>query len=581
MTNLQAPSVIPSNVQETKSMDKKLLPFTSRRSPVLCRHACVASSQPLATGIGYDLLKQGANAAEAAIGVAAALAVTEPCSTGLGGDMFCLYYDNATRSVHAINGSGKSPGRLTFELLQDKYPGRCDDERIDSVRYRDSPDAVTVPGAAMGWQDLLEQHGSGNFSLASLLEPAAQLAQEGFPVAPITSYHWKMGMSQMTRWLDEGETVPLSVNGCGPEPGDILTNPDMARVLRDLGLYGAKDGFYQGATGQAIVREIQKHGGGITMEDLAAHCSTFPEPIYAEYRGCKLWQVPPNGQGVAGLIALSGLRHLEEKHLINRISPDTRSSADTYHALLEMMRLGFADSTAHVGDPDYMAVDSDWLLDMERVGKRAETLFDPSRSQIHGMPDASSCTVSFQVVDADGNAVSFVNSNYMGFGSGIVPEGCGFTLQNRGFGFTLKADHPNAPGPSRRPFHTIIPGMLTHSDTNEFYATISNMGAIMQPQGHLQLTVAMLAGGLDPQAAIDAPRFCIFDGTQGGVASMEEGFDEALISELRVRGHLLREDVSGYDRSIFGRAQIIKRDRETGVLWAGSDGRADGCAQGF
>ncbi|GKZ01237.1 hypothetical protein MPSEU_001074700 [Mayamaea pseudoterrestris] len=579
--------VLASESEESKATslqnNEHHLAFDSRRSPLLCRHACVASSQPLASAIGYDLLKAGANAAEAAIGVAAALAVVEPCSTGLGGDMFCLYYQSQTRTVHTINGSGKSPRKLNMELLQTKYPTNQHDELpgVDKIIYRDSPDSVTVPGAAMGWQDLLDKHGSGNFTMLALLEPAIRLAEEGFPVAPITSYHWKSGMSQITKWLEINEAVPLAIDGRGPEPGEIIHNPDMARVLRDFGEHGAADGFYRGMTGRAIVDVVQKHGGCLTQEDLVLHSSTFPDPIHAEYRGCKLWQVPPNGQGVAGLVALSGLRHLEEKKLIPPIAPDNFSNADTVHALLEMMRLGFADSTAHVGDMETMKVDSKWLLHEERIGERAERLFDPAHAKIHGVPDASSCTVSFQVVDANANAVSFVNSNYMGFGTGIVPNGCGFTLQNRGFGFTLQANHPNAPGPGKRPFHTIIPGMLTHSDTNELYATLSNMGGNMQPQGHLQLTVGMLAGGLDPQAAIDAPRFCISDGTHNGVALMEEGFEEAMIRDLQVRGHLVQAKITGHDRSVFGRAQIIKRDRRNGVLWAGSDGRADGCAMGF
>jgi gamma-glutamyltranspeptidase/glutathione hydrolase len=575
----KAPLADASTSDESNSNNK--LSFTSRRSPLLCRHACVASSQPLASSIGYDLLKQGANAAEAAIGVAAALAVTEPCSTGLGGDMFCLYYEANSRNVHAVNGSGRSGSRLTWAYLNEKYPSKGGEETIDRIAFRDSPDAVTVPGAAQGWQDLLERHGSGNWTLAQLLEPAAVLAQDGFPVAPITSYHWKSVMSQIRKWLDEGEDVPLSVDGRGPEPGEIIKNPHMARVLRDLGRLGAKEGFYQGATGQAIVDALDKHGGSLTMEDLAAHSSTFPEPIYTEYRDCKLWQIPPNGQGIAGLIALSGLQHLEDKQVIPPITPASLMSADTYHAQLEMMRLGFADTTAHVGDVGSMTAEIKWLLDKDRIGQRAERFFSPTRAQIHGQPGVSNGTVSFQVVDAEGNAISFVNSNFMGFGTGIVPQGCGFTLQNRGFGFTLKKSHPNEPGPRKRPFHTIIPGMLTHADTDELYATISNMGGNMQPQGHLQLTVAMLAGGLDPQAAIDAPRFCINDGSQGGIAHMEEGFDKALVADLLSRGHPLKTNINGHARSTFGRAQIIKRDRATGVLSAGSDGRADGCAMGF
>jgi len=250
--------------------------------------------------------------------------------------------------------------------------------------------------------------------------------------------------------------------------------------------------------------------------------------------------------------------------------------------MIEMMRLGFADNRAFVADPDHMNITSEQLLDSKRIGERASKLFDPNNAAIQGVPDASSCTVSFQVVDAQGNAISFVNSNFMGFGTGIVPKGCGFTLQNRGFGFTIDdKNHPNVVAPSKRPYHTIIPGMLTHADTNELYATLSNMGGNMQPQGHLQLTIDMLAGNLDPQTAIDMPRFCIVDGTQSGTVFLEEDVEDTVVEELQKRGHQLRPNQKGHERSLFGRAQIIKRDRTTGVLWAGSDGRSDGCAMGF
>lgn len=463
-----------------ESTSDKELPFNSRRSPVLCRHACVASSQPLASEIGANLLRQGANAAEAAVAVSAALAVTEPCSTGLGGDMFCLYYDNTTRKVTCINGSGKSPATLTLEKVREKYPLG---EGVDVEAFRDSPLAVTVPGAAQGWEELLKKHGSGNFSMAQLLEPAAQLAEEGFPVAPVTSFHWRAGMQQITKWLSPGEDVPLTVDGTrrgAPQAGDVVFNPDMARVLRDLGEHGAEKGFYQGATGQAIVDVLEKHGGCLTLQDLEDHTSTFPEPICTDYRGCRLWQVPPNGQGVAGLIALAGLHHLEDQRIISPITKESIGTADCYHTMIEMMRLGFADARAYISDPDTMTVDNSWLVDKERIGTRAAKLFDPRKAVIEGAPDASSCTVSFQIVDSAGNAVSFVNSNYMGFGTGIVPKGCGFTLQNRGFGFTLQEGHPNTLAPSKRPYHTIIPGMLTHADTEELYATLSNMGGNMQ-----------------------------------------------------------------------------------------------------
>lgn len=601
--------------------------FQSRRSPVICRNGCVATSQPLASEIGLSMLKRGANAAEAAIAISAALCVTEPCSCGLGGDMFSLYYDataastatptgkgkkakTATAAITAINGSGKSPAHLTLERVRKDCHNSTDE-------FRFSAHAVTVPGAAKGWEDLLERHGSGNpnFTLAQLVEPAARLAEEGFPVAPITAYHWKNGMSQITKWLDDdldGNNedaaakikIPLTVDGTNapPNAGDIIKNPDLANVLRELGAKGAMEGFYKGFPGQAIVDTVQKHGGVLTLDDLADVESTFPDPIGVTYRNVKLWQIPPNGQGIAGLIALKGLECLEEENENenenenkdnddkdnddndNDVDAVRPGSADWYHRMIEMMRLGFADARAHVADPDHMTISSNELLDETRIQSRAKKLFSKTNATIAGIPDPSSCTVSFQVVDRDGNAISFVNSNFMGFGTGIVPDKCGFALQNRGFGFhdieSINDDHPNVLAPSKRPYHTIIPGMLTYKNTKdnnddddnnnntELYATLSNMGGNMQPQGHMQLTVNMVAGNMDPQAAIDFPRFCIADGTQQGQVLMEKETPVRVTNELKRRGHNLQSGIDGHGKAIFGRAQIITRNPKTGVLWA-------------
>ena len=576
------------------------LSFASRRSPVVCRSACVATSQVSASRIGYDILKQGGNAADTAIAIAATLAVTEPCSTGLGGDMFCLYYTAQSHQVSCINGSGRSPHGMTWDRIQQAHPATAElsslsePPRIDADRFRDSALSVTIPGAAQGWYDLYQRHGSGRFTFAELLEPAAQLAEQGFPVAPITAFHWSSGMSQITKWLDTNDStqkVPLTTpDGHAPEPGNLVYNPDLARVLRDLGAHGPQQGFYQGRTGQAIVGVVQSHGGCLTLEDLAQHTtSDFPTPISATYRNMRVWQVPPNGQGIAGLIALTAIDELEKVYYDNNTKNDAPTglnqvgTADAYHLQIEMMRLGFAYTRAHVADATCMTVSTDVLLDRSRIATQAKALYHPHQATIHGVPDASSCTVSFQVVDAMGNAISFVNSNFMGFGTGLVPKDCGFTLQNRGFGFSLDPNHVNAIAPNKRPYHTIIPAILTHAnnDDNEFYATLSNMGGNMQPQGHMQLTMDLVAGQMDPQAAIDMPRFCIVDGSQDGKVYLEEGVDPKVVEELKQRGHLLVPNVSGHERSIFGRAQIIVKDPQTGVLWAGSDGRADGCAMGY
>jgi gamma-glutamyltranspeptidase/glutathione hydrolase len=555
--------------------------FNSRRSPVLCRHACVATSQPLATSVGLDLLRQGANAADVSVAIAAVLAVVEPCSTGLGGDMFCLYYDAKEKQVFAVNGSGCAPKNLTLDKVWKDCPKGAHD-------FKFSPHAVTVPGAARGWEDTLKRHGSGKFTFAQLLEPAALLAEEGFPVSPVTAHHWASGKEQLAMWIEgDAKKIPMTVNGSDtPKVGEIFSNPDMAGVLRELGAKGATAGFYGGRIGQAIVDGLQKHGGIMTLDDLKDHTSVFPEAISEPYREARLWQVPPNGQGIAALIGLAGLNHLEKNNLCPALTPATvAQTAASYHVQIEMMRLGFADARQYVTCPKH-TVSTDWLMDPKRIGERAELRYDSTKAQCHEDDAIASCdTVSFQVVDAEGNAISFVNSNFMGFGTGLVPDGCGFTLQNRGFNFSLDAKHANCLAPGKRPYHTIIPAMLTRTDecTGDelLYATLSNMGGFMQPQGHMQLTVNMLAGGMNPQAAIDTPRFCIPQGTHDGTVELEEGIDDSVLEGLNAMGHRMDANISGHARSTFGRAQIIKKDPVTGVLWAGSDGRADGCALGF
>mmetsp|Transcript_11943 Transcript_11943/g.25262 ORF Transcript_11943/g.25262 Transcript_11943/m.25262 type:complete len:591 (-) Transcript_11943:1377-3149(-) len=576
----------------TPSTDpSQALPFPSRRSSVVCTNGCVASSQPLASSIGLQVLRdKGGNAADAAVAVAAALAVTEPCSTGLGGDMFALFYNAQERRVHAVNGSGRAPSNLTLDVLKKNFPDGRGGIRFDE--FQTSVHSITVPGAARGWEDFLNKHGSGKLTLAELVEPAARLAEDGFPISPLTAYYWSNGMHLIKRWhrgRSSEEAVPLSMDGKGrgPKPGELFCNPGMAATLRSLGKHGATDGFYGGQPGVAIVETIQSHGGTMTMEDLLNHTTTYPEAIFAEYRNVRLWQVPPNGQGIAGLISLTGLQALEENGSIPRISNKedlAPTSTPTMHAMIEVMRLGFADARAFVCDPDMPGEGSktnEWLLDKQRICDRAVNCFDPAKATIEGEAAPTSGTVSFQVVDKEGNAVSFVNSNFCGFGTGLVPTNCGFSLQNRGSGFSLDPSHPNSLEPNKRPYHTIIPGMITHSDTGELYASISNMGGYMQPQGQMQLTVDLVAGAVDPQTAVDLPRFCIADGTKNGIAMIEDGVSEDVVEELKSKGHRICSGVSSYSRSVFGRAQIIKKDRNTGVLWAGSDGRADGCAMGY
>lgn len=509
-------SLLSSTAAAVQSPGLPQIHFLSRRSPIYCTKACVATSQPLATSIGLHILRGlGGNAADASVAIAAALAVLEPCSTGLGGDMFALYYDANTRKVKSINGSGRCPSNLNIDVVKNFHKSE--------LAFTMGVNSVTVPGAAQGWEDTIKKFGSGRLTLLQILEPAIKLAEEGFPVSTLTALRWNQQMDCIIKWytpdeVDSGQ-VEMSIDGKGtaPKPGQLFRNPHMANVLQSLGEYGAQEGFYKGFPGQSIVETIRKHGGVMTMEDLSDHnASEYPEPIKVSYRGIDVWECPPNGQGIAGLIALEGLNALEQNKIVTTSLLDDESchpqlSADMLHSQIEMMRLGFGDARAFVCDPDFVKRDDEddddaksstgWLLNKERISRRALDLFDPEKAVVEGKPTPSSCTVSFQVVDELGNAMSFVNSNYMGFGTGLTPKNCGFTLQNRGAGFSLDSNHPNALAPKKRPYHTIIPAMLTHSDTGELYASLSNMGGFMQPQGHLQLVIELVANGLDPQVS--------------------------------------------------------------------------------
>ncbi len=532
--------------------------FVSRRSPVIGRGGMVASSQPLATAAGLAILRAGGTAADAAVATAAALNVTEPTSTGIGGDCFALYYEAKTRQVTALNGSGRAPAALTLDLM--KTQGMAELPMYHAH-------TVTVPGAAAGWSDLIARH--GRLPLAAVLAPAIELAEAGFPVAPLTSYFWGRGAANQLASAPNG--AELLIEGRAPQPGELFRNPGLARTLRVLAEGGAR-AFYEGEIAEAIVAVLAEAGGVMSAADLAGHHSTWDEPIHAEYRGYRVWECPPNGQGLAALLALNILEHFT-------LAGQDPLGAERWHLMIEAMRLAFADTRWFVADPATNPAPLQALLSQEYAAERAARL-DATRAVAdvpRGRPTAGTDTVYLSVVDGQGNACSFINSNYHGFGTGIVPKGWGFTLQNRGYGFSLEATHPNALAPGKRPYHTIIPAMITHVDSGELFACYGVMGGYMQPQGHMQVAVNLIDDGLDPQAALDRPRFCIEEGDAGLAVSIEEGVPAATQAQLAEMGHTVRE-VSGLPRAVFGRGQIILREKETGVLWGGSDPRADGVA---
>ncbi len=534
--------------------------FNSHRSPVYGRGGMVASSQPLATAAGLKILAIGGNAADAAVATAAALNVTEPTSTGIGGDMFALYYEAKTSQVTALNGSGRAPAALNLERLKR--------ENINALPPF-HPYTVTVPGACAGWDDLINRHGS--LSLSQILAPAIRLAEEGFPVAPLTSHYWRRGAENQLKSAHNGQE--LTIQGRGPHAGEIFQNHGLAKTFQLIAESGKK-AFYEGEIAETLVATLKQAGGCLSLEDLAAHHSTWETPASVTYGDYRVHECPPNGQGIIALLALNLLEgfDLAEMHPL---------APERLHLVIEALRLAFADGRWYISDPAVQPIPLEQLLSKPYAAERRK-LINPRKATIDqqkGSPFASSDTVYFCVVDAQGNACSFINSNYMGFGTGIVPQGFGFTLQNRGHNFSLDVEHPNHLAPHKRPYHTIIPGLITREKDASLFGPFGVMGGFMQPQGHVQVGLGLMLDGLNPQEALDTPRFCIADGTSGGVVSLEEGIPWQTAARLAEMGHSI-QPVSGMARALFGRGQVILRENG-GTLAGGSDPRADGLAMTF
>jgi len=531
--------------------------FRSQRWPVLGTRGMVASSQPLATAAGLAMLRRGGNAADAAVATAAALAVTEPCNTGPGGDCFALHYRARTGSVSALDGSGRSPSALDLARLAS--------DGFAQALPPHHPHTVTVPGAPAGWCDLAERFGS--LPLDALLAPAVELAEDGFPVGPNTAFIWELGARTQLAHAPNG--AELLIDGRAPRPGERFRNPGLARTLRRLAEHGA-EGFYRGEVAEAVVRVVRDHGGVLSAADLAEHRSAWREPLSAVVGGLRVHECPPAGQGLAALLALRIARGLD--------LGDDPLAPRRLHLLVEAMRLAFEEARRSVADPAFAEVPVEDLLSEGWAEERRRRI-DPDRAHPAPAPAGAprgSDTVYLCAVDAEGNACSFINSNYQFFGTGIVPAGCGFSLQNRGSGFSLDPRHPNRLEPRKRPYHTIMPGLLTREADGSLYGPFGVMGGFMQPQGHLQVVVAMALDGLDPQAALDRPRFHLPEGTAASPLDLESDVPEATADELARRGHAVRR-VPGWGRLLFGRGQAIRRDPD-GVLWGGSDPRAEGCA---
>ncbi|KZT05882.1 gamma-glutamyltranspeptidase [Laetiporus sulphureus 93-53] len=555
--------------------------FPSRRSQVYSTKGMVAASQPLAVEAGLEVLRKGGNAADAAVAVSAALNVTEPSCCGIGGDAFCLFYDAKSKVVKALNGSGRSPAKLTIDYVRQQG---VTGNKIPAANLN----SVTVPGAAAAWVDTVSQFGNGKLCLADVLEPAIKLAEEGVPVSEIHAFSWQRSEELIKDASPNGDEMLL--NGKAPLLGQVVKLPNLAKTFRSVAEYG-KDGFYKGWVAEAIVELIQSKGGVMELEDLAEHETSFVDPIsYTFQDEVTLYECPPNGQGITALLALGILENMEKQGKIRSLLEMEHNSAEYLHALVEALRLAFADTQYYVTDPDTTNIPVAELLSKEYLASRA-SLFDPKKTNakvIHGNPVFSSDTVYFSVTDQWGNACSYIQSNYAGFGTGAVPKGCGFTLQNRGSNFNLTPGHPNALEGGKRPYHTIIPAMALRG--KDLFLCYGVMGGFMQPQGHVQVLLNILRG-FTAQAALDAPRLCISAGSPDSLTSGEAGdvnsevyFEEGItletVQKLRDMGHDARH-VTGLARGMFGRGQVIQKivDQSGVTVWAaGSDMRADGHA---
>jgi gamma-glutamyltranspeptidase/glutathione hydrolase len=534
-----------------------------------------ATSQPLAATAGLAALRRGGNAVDAAIAAAITLTVVQPGSNDIGGDLFAIVWDGG--QLYGLNGSGRSPAALTLEAVVSAGVASAASDAHGGAQAQAGPygampahgwPAVTVPGAPAGWRDLHDRFGVLPF--ADLFEDPIAYAEHGYPVSPTVARGWAMAVGRHAGLTGEPFAEwgrVWTVDGRPPRAGERWRNPDAARTLRLIAGSRA-DEFYHGEIARALADFAARTGGFLTADDLARHTSTWVDPICVRYRGHEVWELPPNGQGVAALLALG---------ILDGLDLSGADRAERRHVQIEAMKLGFADAHAYVADPDRVVVPTAALLSPEYMRARRAEIGPGAADPKPGDP-ARGGTVYLCTADADGMMVSLIQSNYMGFGSFVALPGYGFGLQNRGAGFSLDPTHPNVLAPGKRPFHTIIPGFLTRE--GEAVGPFGVMGGHMQPQGHLQVALATLDDGLDPQAALDAPRWYWHTGrrieVERTLVAGERGAE--VLAGLRGRGHDVTVTEDGSSR--FGYGQAIWRLPGGGYV-AGSEPRADGAAVSY
>ncbi|MGC9373912.1 MAG: gamma-glutamyltransferase [Bacteroidales bacterium] len=532
------------------------------RSEVIAKHGMAATSQPLATQVALDILKNGGNAIDAAIAANATLGLMEPTGNGIGGDLFAIIWDAKTQKLYGLNGSGRSPKSLTLDyFIENGY------KKIPAY----GPLPVSVPGCVDGWFEMHKKFGS--MEMEEILQPAINYAREGFPVSELIAYYWGRSVPFLSQYPNFTET--FTINGKAPEKGEIFKNPYLANTLEKIAKNG-RDEFYKGSIAKEIARYIQEQGGFLSYEDLANHTSEWVEPISTNYRGYDVWELPPNGQGTAALQILNILEGYD-------IASMGFGSADYIHTFTEAKKLAFEDRAKYYSDPDFNDIPVKKLISKEYANERRK-LINPNRAARNypaGELEQGN-TIYLTVADQEGNMVSLIQSNYRGMGSGMTPKGLGFILQDRGELFSLDKNHMNCYEPGKRPFHTIIPAFITKD--GKPFMSFGVMGGSMQPQGHAQIVVNMIDFNMNLQEAGDAPRIRHGGSSQptgekmndGGTLHLESGIDYEVIRELTKKGHRIIFDVGGY-----GGYQAIMYDEQNGVFYGASESRKDGQAAGY
>jgi gamma-glutamyltranspeptidase/glutathione hydrolase len=534
------------------------------RSEVIAQHGMVCASQPLAVQIGIEILQAGGSAVDAAIAVNAALGLMEPVANGIGGDLFAIVWDAKSQKLYGLNASGRSPFLLTIEEVKK--------QGVSRIPYTGVL-PQTVPGCVDGWFELHEKF--GKLTMEEILAPAIRYAEEGFPVTEVIAHYWKLGSRRLKDEPNFADTyLP---GGRAPRKGEVFRNPDLARTYRMLA-EGGRDVFYRGEIAQTIDEFQKRTGGYLRLEDFEMHTSTWVEPLSTTYRGYRVWELPPNGQGIAALQILN----LLEGYEISELGP---GSAEYLHLFIEAKKLAFDDRARYYADPEFVTMPVDQLISKEYAAERRK-LINPLRSRREipssDLPLETGDTTYLTVADSDRNFISLIQSNYAGFGAGPVPDGLGFCLQDRGALFNLDPEHPNALESHKRPFHTIIPAMVTKDGRPVL--SFGVMGGSMQPQGHVQVLCNIIDFGMGIQEAGDAPRVRHYGSSQptgeimadGGEVAVEAGIDPEVLRALTALGHSIVKSNGG-----FGGYQGIWWDHENDVLIGGSESRKDGCAMGY